>query len=261
MAQTTGVSGGQAGPDDDSRGVGEWLRQVFFAGAALTIPGIVTVVILVFAVNFLLGLVEPAVDVVTGTLNAGQDVPAMALEVLAVLTLVAIIFLVGLVAEMRSGGGIEESFDSLVARIPAVGPVYTSFNEMSELLLSSESQSFREVKLVEYPTRGSYTVAFVTAEAPESLETATGHPDMTTLFMPMAPNPVMGGFVVHVSTDRVHDIDITVEEGIQSILTSGVTIGSEERAAAVEADRVDTPAVSSADSPSEPGTGEAGDIE
>jgi hypothetical protein len=50
---------------------------------------------------------------------------------------------------------------------------------------------------------------------------------MVTLFMPMAPNPVMGGFVIHVDRDRVVDIDITVEEGIQSIVTSGVAMGGE----------------------------------
>ncbi len=48
---------------------------------------------------------------------------------------------------------------------------------------------------------------------------------MMTLFMPMAPNPVMGGFVIHVDRERVFDIDISVEEGIQSIVTSGVTAG------------------------------------
>jgi hypothetical protein len=49
---------------------------------------------------------------------------------------------------------------------------------------------------------------------------------MVTLFMPMAPNPVMGGFVIHVERDRVIDIDLTVEEGVRSIVTSGVAIGS-----------------------------------
>jgi uncharacterized membrane protein len=36
--------------------------------------------------------------------------------------------------------------------IPAVGRVYTSFNQMSSLLLNSDTDSFQEVKLVEYPT-------------------------------------------------------------------------------------------------------------
>jgi uncharacterized membrane protein len=54
---------------------------------------------------------------------------------------------------------------------------------------------------------------------------------MVTLFMPMAPNPVMGGHVVHVPTSRVYDIDMTVEEGLRSIVTSGVATGDAEEAA------------------------------
>jgi uncharacterized membrane protein len=223
MAEPT-AGQGQSGRS----GVTERLRQVFISGVAITIPVIVTVIVLVFVVNFVLGLVGPAVSSLTAYFGIGTEIPDVALEVLAVLVVLLTIFVVGLFAEFRSGGGIEAAFDRGVARIPGVGSVYTSFNEMSELLLSSDSQSFREVKLVEFPTEGSYTIAFVTADAPDPVEEGTGHDEMTTLFMPMAPNPVMGGFVLHVSNDRVHDIDITVEEGIQSIVTSGVTVGADE---------------------------------
>jgi hypothetical protein len=111
--------------------------------------------------------------------------------------------------------------------IPGVGAVYTSFNEMSEILLDSDTDSFQDVKLVEYPVEGSYTVAFKTAESPALIEDEADHDDMVTLFMPMAPNPVMGGFVIHVSREKVVDVDMTVEQGIRSIVTSGVAIGDD----------------------------------
>ncbi|MFB6151403.1 MAG: DUF502 domain-containing protein [Haloarculaceae archaeon] len=230
MSQSTGTSGGVPGgaaSADPARGTVEQLRQILVSGAAITIPAIVTIFVLWFAVNFVLGLVGPGVIFLTDLLNVGESVPPVVLELTAVLTLVAIVFVVGFVAEKRSGAGIEEAFDRGMARLPGIGSVYTSFNEMSELILSSDSRSFREVKLVEYPTEGSYALAFVTAEAPGEISAATGHDDLMTLFMPMAPNPVMGGFVIHVSADRVHDVDLTVEEGIQSILTSGVAVGDE----------------------------------
>ena len=229
----SGQTGSVAGDGTaESTGVGEWLRQAFISGAAITIPTIVTLIVLLFVVNFILGLVGPVVLAVTDYFNIGAQLSDLELKVSGVVTLVALVFVVGAVSEVRSGGGIEETFDSAVARIPGVGSVYTSFNEMSELLLSSDSQSFREVKLVEFPTQGSYTVAFVTADAPRPIEEGTDHDEMTTLFMPMAPNPVMGGFVLHVSNERVYDVDITVEEGIQSIVTSGVTVGADKEIAA-----------------------------
>jgi hypothetical protein len=47
---------------------------------------------------------------------------------------------------------------------------------------------------------------------------------MKTLFLPLAPNPVMGGHLVHLPEDRVIDVEMTVEEGIRTVVTSGVAI-------------------------------------
>ena len=52
---------------------------------------------------------------------------------------------------------------------------------------------------------------------------------MQTLFVPLAPNPVMGGFLVHVSAERIHDVDITVEEAIETIVTTGISIDAAGR--------------------------------
>jgi uncharacterized membrane protein len=57
---------------------------------------------------------------------------------------------------------------------------------------------------------------------------------MTTLYLPMAPNPVMGGHVIHVPIERVCDVDMSVEEGVQSIVTSGVAVDETEDAAVAD---------------------------
>jgi len=206
----------------------ERLRQMFISGAAITVPLVVTLLVLAFAVNFILGLISPAVTVIADNLDVGHDFGTPVMEGIAVLVLVATTLAIGFVAETRSGDGLEKAFDTAMARIPGIGSVYTSFNEMSKMLLSNDTQSFRDVKLVEYPTEGTYTVGFVTAETPPEIEDAAGYEDMTTLFMPMAPNPVMGGFVMHISEERVHDVDLTVEQGVRSIVTSGVAVNGDD---------------------------------
>lgn len=200
------------------------LRSILFSGLALTIPLIVTLIVLQFVVNFVLGSIGPAATFVSRALGFGQVDP-LVLRIAAVGTLVGLVFVVGLVAHVRQGDEIEELFDAVMESIPAVGSVYTSFNEMTEMLVSNDTRCFQEVKLVEFPVEGSYSLAFVTADSPAEVETATDHEEMETLFLPMAPNPVMGGYVLHVSPDRVHDVDLSVEEGIRSIVTSGVATG------------------------------------
>ncbi|MBX0323523.1 DUF502 domain-containing protein [Halomicroarcula sp. F13] len=204
-------------------------RQAVITGFALTIPLLVTLLIIGFVVNALSNVLDPIVAFtfqMTGSQIQPSETSPVLLKVLALLVLFAGIVSIGFVAEQRSGNGrIESAFDATMKRIPGVGSLYTSFDEMSDMLLDSDTQSFKEVVLVEYPTEGSFTVAFVTASTPESIEEATDNGEMVTLFMPMAPNPVMGGYVIHVEMDRVYDVDMTVEEGIRSIVTSGVAIG------------------------------------
>jgi uncharacterized membrane protein len=203
----------------------ELLRRSFVSGVGLALPLLVTLAILSFALNFISGQLDPVVDVVQQA-TPNQQLQALLIEVTTLVVLIVLVFVVGFLAEFGPGDGqVGDGFDYVMESIPGVGSVYTSFNEMSELLLDSDTESFQEVKLVEYPREGSYTVAFKTATTPDVIGDATGHEEMVTLFMPMAPNPVMGGFVIHVSSDRVVDVDMTVEQGIRSIVTSGVAIG------------------------------------
>lgn len=205
----------------------ERLHDAMVTGIALTIPLIITLLVFGFVVNFVASAVQPVVDLVRAAFGVGTDTPDPIIQAVTVVTIFGFILAVGFVAEFRSGSRIDRIFDDTMARVPALGSVYTSFNEMSDMLLSNDAHSFREVYLVEYPVEDSYAVAFVTAETPDFIADATGHDDMMTLFMPMAPNPVMGGFVIHVAADRVYDVDMTVEEGLQSIVTSGVAMDAD----------------------------------
>lgn len=206
-------------------GVRAYVRRALLTGLALTVPLLVTLFVLFFALDLLAGALDPFVLALEGIFGFTGPVSRLALQVSAVGVLVALIFLVGAAAESQYGSGrIEPRVEALISSIPGLGSVYESLNEMSKILLSRDSDSFQEVKLVEYPSEGSYTIAFLTAEPGEAVRNATGHQEMVSLFLPMAPNPFMGGFVIHVAADRVYDVDMTVEEGIQAIVSSGVAV-------------------------------------
>ncbi|MDZ5813402.1 DUF502 domain-containing protein, partial [Halorubrum sp. AD140] len=80
------------------------------------------------------------------------------------------------------------------------------------------------VVLVEFPREGLYSVAFQTSRPPEMIEQATEEDEMITVFLPMGPNPFMGGFVLHMSEDEVYRLDLSVEEGVSSIVSFGVAV-------------------------------------
>jgi uncharacterized membrane protein len=211
--------------DQERRGLRQYLRSSFLAGLALTVPILVTIFVLTFALNFLSGLLDPLVAVIQRIAGLDPTESRIALQILTATALALVILLVGIFAESEYGSGrIEPRVDSVLGSIPGLGAVYETLDEMSQLLLSRDSQSFQEVKLVEYPEPGSYAIAFLAAETGQQILDATGHDEMVSVFMPMAPNPFMGGFVLHVAADRVHDVDMSVEEGIQAVVSSGIAV-------------------------------------
>jgi len=200
------------------------IREGLVRGVILTVPLALTLIILGFVTNFIFSRLNPLAGVIESLF--GLNIPTWVIEFTVLLCLLGLILLIGLISlESKSFDRVESAFDQLMTSIPGVGPIYSSFNEMSELLLDSQSQSFKDVKMVEYPTDDSYALAFVTADTPEYIEEAAGHDEMVTLFMPMAPNPVMGGFVISVDRERIVEVDISVQQGIQAIVTSGVGLG------------------------------------
>lgn len=201
-----------------------YLKQTFLTGLAITVPAIVTLFVLLFAFNFVSGLLRPATSALRAAFGVGQGLSEGVFQLLAASVLAVVIFLIGLTADSQYGGGVARRIEAFLTSIPAIGSIYRNVDEISDLLLESDTESFKEVKLIEYPDEGSYSLAFLTANTPDVIREATGHGEMVTLYMPMAPNPVMGGFVVHVSDERVYDVDLTVEEGIQSIVSSGVAV-------------------------------------
>lgn len=211
-------------PTDRTESGSGYLKRVLLTGAAIVVPVVLTIYITMVIVDFLSQFLAPGVILVQDSLGF-NTIPVAVVQLVTALVFVGIIFVIGAAAESRhSDGTVERRFESTVSRIPGVGSIYSNLNEISELLLEQDTESFQEVKLVEFPQEESYMLGFVTADHPSVMEEATGHDDMTTLFAPMGPNPFMGGFVLHLPEKRVHEIDMSVEEGIQAIVSSGVVI-------------------------------------
>lgn len=198
------------------------LKRSFIEGFIVLIPLIVTLLVLSIGFDFLLGAISPVTSLVEAILGV-NNLPQIVVQLIALGVMLLIILVVGVGCEaVVTIRQLTDIFHSLVEKIPGIGSVYSSFRKMSETM-SKGKESFRDVKLVEYPSDGCYSIAFVTSGESSVVEKAVGS-KTKTLFIPMAPNPFMGGFVVNMSEDRVYEVDMTVREGIKAVITSGVTM-------------------------------------
>jgi len=242
MSKATTPDPPPRGPLKTLRAIYDHFWSVFLSGIAIIVPVIVTLFLISIALSYVGQALDPFValleyfgvlDVFRSTeliqflvrVNVYEYVVDFLSELIALAILLAIILIVGSVGHNRYGGRLIEVIDMAVASIPGVGTVYKSFRRMGDVMLTSEDENFQDVKLVQCLDEDMYVIAFQTSAAPVAVEDATEHDDMMTLFVPMAPNPVTGGFLTYVPTDRVYDVDMTIEDGVKSILTSGVATG------------------------------------
>ncbi|MFB6112459.1 MAG: DUF502 domain-containing protein [Halobacteriaceae archaeon] len=196
-------------------------RSALLTGVAVVVPILITLYVLNVAVDILTQVLQPFVTGLVSLNLTGQESQLFA-QVIAVVLLGAITFLIGVVANFQTGQRAISYFDLLVERLPGIGGVYKSFRKMSDVLLESDTENFQSVVLVEFPSMESYTLGFETTQTPDEIEDAAGAEEMVTLFLPLAPNPVMGGHLAHIPSDRVMEVDMTVEEGMRTIVTTGV---------------------------------------
>jgi uncharacterized membrane protein len=252
--------------------------DVVLTGVVVIVPLVVTVYVLSAALDFIAGALRPFikllewVGLIEGVKQVGfvdllirvgiySDVTDFLTTIIAVLILAAVVVGVGLLARFRYGERIIDYFDYFVGIVPGVGAVYRSFRQMGEVILESGVENFRSVKLVEFPYDDVYVIGFETNEAAPAVMSAAAETDMVTLFLPLAPNPVMGGFLTHVPRDRVSDVDMTVEEAVRIVITSGIATDDAEDGEFRELDPEErselTDATMGTDSEDGPGGGEA----
>ncbi|WP_135534226.1 DUF502 domain-containing protein [Halostella pelagica] len=199
------------------------LKQVFLSGMVLTIPFFITVLILIWALNVVSNALTPLSDLLVA-LGPGDGMNPLIVESMAATLVFGLIFVVGLAAQHGPDTNLGKRVDTLMADLPGIGSIYTGVDRMSDVIVEGDTESFQAVKIVEFPREGSFSLAFLTADTPPEIEEATGEDEMLTVFVPMAPNPVMGGHLLNLPRERVHDVDLSVEEGMQAIMTTGLSL-------------------------------------
>ena len=111
--------------------------------------------------------------------------------------------------------------ESLLNRMPIVRPIYRTAKQIFQTLFSSSGSSFRHVGLVEFPAPGMWSLVFLTQSPSAEISARLPAAEHVSAFMPCTPNPTTG-FFFYVPRRDVVDLDITVEEAMQLLISAGV---------------------------------------
>ncbi len=110
--------------------------------------------------------------------------------------------------------------EKVIDRLPLVRNVYSSVKQVTDFMFSDQNLEYTRVVAVEYPRQGIWALAFVTGESLEDIRTAAGEP-VVSLLIPTSPMPFTG-FTVTMKKSEVLDLNITLDQAFQFLVSCGV---------------------------------------
>jgi uncharacterized membrane protein len=144
--------------------------------------------------------------------------------------LVALYFL-GRIFTHGLGRWTLNAFDRFINRLPLISNVYGSVKQVTDFVFSDREIEFNRVVAIEYPRKGIWSVGFVTGQSMTDIAATAGEP-MLSVLMPTSPMP-MTGFTVTVPRSEAIDLNITVDQAIQFVVSCGVVVPAAQQSEAV----------------------------
>lgn len=147
---------------------------------------------------------------------------------MGILVLVVLLVFVGWMLRWAVGRKLVGWWNELLSRLPLTRTVYNATSQIAQTVLARKEKFFQHTVLIEYPSPGTWSLAFLTARSPEEIEGEIGGRSMT-VFLPTSPNPA-SGYLLMLPVEKVRMLEMSVEDGMKMILSAGAVIpGSEER--------------------------------
>src|SRR6476659_9859389 len=187
------------------------LRRYFLTGLLLVTP--------IWGTILVLKTLFVAVDGILGDAVA-ELVPDHYIPGLGIVTLVLLIFLVGLFAANFIGRQIVGHWEDWLNQLPLVRGIYSTLKSMMDILSFSERGSYRRVVLIQFPKNGHYCFAFVTGITRGEIQEISTEP-LLNVYVPTSPNPTSGYFLL-VPEKEVIPLDMSVEEAMKLIVSGGL---------------------------------------
>jgi len=132
------------------------------------------------------------------------------------------LYLLGKLITARMGGFLYSYFERFVFRLPLVRNVYAAAKQVSDFFFGQRAVEFKRVVVLEYPRKGIWSLGFVTGEGFRDVQAAANEPVLSVL-VPTSPAP-MTGFTVLVRRSEVVDLNITIEQALEYIISCGVVL-------------------------------------
>jgi len=209
--------------------VGSRLRNYFLTGLLIVGPVTITVYIVWWFINVVDAWIKPFVPKVYWP----ETYLPFAIPGIGLLFAIFGLTLIGALAANLLGRTLISYGELMVGRMPVVRNVYRGMKQIFESVVTASSPAtpVQKVGLIEFPSKGIWSIVFVTGETSGEIANARpgGADDLLNLFIPTGIVPPTG-FVCFLPRKDVTFIDMTVEDAAKIIISGGMVMPGAEGA-------------------------------
>lgn len=207
--------------------IGARLRNYFMTGLLIVGPLSITAYIIWTVVNLIDAWFTPwIIAIVPSELRPSTYLP-FSVPGIGLFFAIAGLTLFGALAANLLGRTLISFGELMLDRMPIVRNVYRAMKQLFEgvLTATASEQAFKKVGVIQFPSKGIWSIVFVTNE--DAGEIAAARPDhdddLMTVFMPTGVVPPTG-FICFVPKKDVTILDMSTEDAAKIIVSGGMVI-------------------------------------
>lgn len=194
------------------------LKTYFFTGILVTAPVAITLYVAWHLITY---IDTKVTGFIPAQYNPNELLP-YGIPGLGILLLLAFFTGVGMLTANFFGQAIIKAGYRLINRMPVISGLYNAIKKILETLIGNDkNKAFRQPVLVEYPRRDLWTIAFITGEPYPEVKRKLNDKTLLSIYVPTTPNPT-SGFFLYVPKKDVIFLNISVEEALKLILSTGI---------------------------------------
>ena len=188
------------------------LTAYFLRGLFTLLPLLVTIWLILFLFNFFDGIHGQIFTQALGHYTPG----------LGFLVMIIIVFFTGFLMTHVMGERLFRLGEALLIRVPIVKSIYSSVKQVNDVFFMKKGkEDFRKACIVEYPSKGIYSLGFVTSEAAKEISKAANKGKLVNVFIANTPTPATG-FLIMVPIRKIKLLTMRLDDAFKYVVSGGV---------------------------------------
>lgn len=197
------------------------IKTNLLAGFLIIVPLVLTYWVFYFLISKLnLLMLDPIMRIMG--IYFPREILEFLTKILILILMLAILAAIGFAARILVLRNIFGFGEKILYKVPMVRTIYGTLKEISLAFLGNKASIFKKVVLVEYPSKGIYSIGFVTCEEKGEMQEKTAK-NLVNIFVPNAPNPTTG-MIIFIPENEIIYLDMSVAEGMKIIISAGAVI-------------------------------------